>query len=181
MVCHFIEGSFGFQLYFRAATSAQVGGFSNGSQRGFRTRDDAQAAWDHALANGTVGPPLSSPTRSVGVASAPLSPPSNNRLPPRTTRTLPTSLSGLELPVVPGTPQRASQQPINIPPSPTPSIPRTTQGNLPPPILSGTQASVPRSPLPVISTRQIAHYRLSDEDAYWVVVSGANLGVYHGK
>ena len=46
-------------------TLVQVGGFSNGSQRGFRMQYDAQATWDHALANGTVGPPLSYPTKSV--------------------------------------------------------------------------------------------------------------------
>ena len=179
MVCHFIEGSFGFQLYYRAATFAQVGGFTNASQRGFKTRDDAQAAWDHALANGTVGPPPSRPTKSVGVARVPLSPPSHDRVSPRS-QTPPTSPPRLALPMIPGTAQHASRQHINMLPSPTSSIPQTTHGNVPP-ILSGAEPSVPHSPYPVISTRQITQYRLSDEDAYWVVVSGANLGVYHGK
>ena len=67
-------------------------------------------------------------TQSVGVASVPLSPPSNNRLPP-CPQTPQTSLSGLALPMVSGTPQCASQH-MNILPSPTSSIPRTTHGNV---------------------------------------------------
>jgi hypothetical protein len=177
MVCHYINilrGSFGVQLYFRAATYAQIGGFSNGNQRGFRTRDDAQAAWDHALANGTVGPPRS--TISVGVPSVPLSPQSQGMLRP-CSQTPQTPQLGSQFPMTHGSPVRASQQQINI--SPSLSVPRTMHGNQRLPTLPGT--SVPHSPHPVISTRRITQYRLSDEDAYWVVVSGANLGVYHGR
>ena len=43
--------------HFREATAAQVNGFPNGVQRGFKTYDQAQSAWLHSRVNHTVGPP----------------------------------------------------------------------------------------------------------------------------
>jgi hypothetical protein len=172
--CHYIRvmhGGEGDQICFRSATWVQVGGFSNGNQRGFRTRDDAQAAWDHALANGTVGRPR--PTIPVGVASIPLSSPTHSHgISALDSKTPQTSQSGLA-------PKHwhASRR-LDIPLSPSArTTPQSPGGNRQLPTLSGS--SVPH---PVISTQcSPMQYRLSDEDAYWVVISGANLGVYHGR
>lgn len=43
--------------YIREATAAQVNGFPNGLQRGFKTYAQAQSAWLHSRVNHTVGPP----------------------------------------------------------------------------------------------------------------------------
>lgn len=55
------------ELYGRAATGAQVNGFSNLLQRGFKTVKEVQAAWKHACVTNSTGPPGAS--QPVPVAS----------------------------------------------------------------------------------------------------------------
>jgi hypothetical protein len=65
------------------------------------------------------------------------------------------------------------------PPSPTPA--RQCSGLVPPPYLS---PELPQVPSPVVKTRRSPappRLMLSDEAAFWVVTSGANPGVYHGR
>jgi hypothetical protein len=42
---------------FRASTDIQVSGFRGGRQNGYHSLEDANSAWDHVRATGSVGPP----------------------------------------------------------------------------------------------------------------------------
>ena len=50
--------------YFREATAAQVNGFPNRTQCGFKTYNQAWSAWLHSCSNHTVGPPSPTPMAS---------------------------------------------------------------------------------------------------------------------
>jgi hypothetical protein len=182
----------------RAATSAQVSGFPGGTQLGYRTRDDAQAAWEHAQANHTVGQP---PTSTRTVTRVPSAPPySIVRTPPPSPTPAPRR-SGSAPALTPPRSGRAHSPPVvhaqgaavpighlfpqlQVPRSPSPdqavpSAPSRLGRSQPLP-------SVPSTPgcHTVVLTRRspaTPRFGLSDEAAYWVVTSGANPGVYRGK
>lgn len=147
------------KVSFREATGAQVNGYPNGLQRGFKTYNEARSAWLHARANNTVGPPQAPPA-SIPVASIPaLEVVSSLTLPALP----PPKLVGLKSPgksvatPSPRTPQDISQ-PFPSVSTPPPRNDRLTQ----------------RRPAPHPMS-------ISDEDAFWVVTRGEHPGVYHGR
>ena len=185
MVRMFILNFFSFLYirYCRAATSAQTSGFPSSSQLGYRTRADAQAAWVHALANHTVGPPRNSPPMVTRVLSAPL----HSSL---ASQALPTPIAWSSGPA--SAPSVACAQiPIGCP-SPQLQVPPSLSAQkafrpTPPPSGRFPQlASFPSMPRqhPIVLTHRSPvspEIGVSDEAAYWVVTIGANPGVYLGK
>jgi hypothetical protein len=158
----------------------QVSGFSGSSYRGYKTLADAQDAWDHSRANNTVGPPqtpsrtithtLSIPSSSIQTRlhTAPPSP-SLVRIPSSSVQTCLHTAPPSPSPVrQSGTPTQNAKWVPSSPPyldlfSPVPSTPNRFPA-----------VKIEFSPL-------TPHLALSDEAAFWVVISGANSGVYHGK
>jgi hypothetical protein len=182
------------KMCFREATGAQVNGFPNAVQRGFKSYNEARSAWLHSRANHTVGPPephvpLASaavhcsltPPATLPLASIHTVVPSPRNLtppptspvtssttypPPKCPSTLLGSLNSCAIPVASPLPQRNSDLPSTLDVSQAfPSV------STPPPRHGNLTLRHP-APHPM---------SISDEDAFWVVTRGERPGVYHGK
>ena len=182
-------------MCFREATGAQVNGFPNGLQRGFKTYNEARSAWLHSRANNTVGPPeLQAPLPSIHAQAAvhrSLTRPAT--LPPASIHTVDLSPRNLTPPAT---------SPVST--YPPPKRASTSLGCLP---VNGCSISVASpspqrdsdlpsevsQPFPSVSTPPPRHDNLtrrrpaphpmsiSDEEAFWVVTRGERPGVYHGR
>jgi hypothetical protein len=167
--------------------SAQTVGFSGASQQGFATLEAAQDAWDHAHANHTVGLPPSSSQKVTYVSPLPAN--GIQTVPPCPISTILCNL-GPDFTLSVWHAQNTSlleycsSLQIQVQQSPTPGQEMPAM----PPHSGDFQPllTVPRTPTRhlVIMTRHspaVPHLVLSDEDAFWVVASGTNPGIYQGK
>ncbi|KAF8067518.1 hypothetical protein FPV67DRAFT_1669396 [Lyophyllum atratum] len=131
----------------------QISGFSHNSYKGYRTIEEAQAAWHQALANSTTGPPGSSQQRLVA-----------SSLPRASGRRVASSQS------------HASKQHA---PSPTVHSVTPTRDavRFSVPSHDGV-ASTSRQPTPHIHDGAPV---LDDEDLFFAVIQGRAPGVYQGR
>ena len=165
----------------REATWMQVNGYSGGVQRGYKTYDEAQAAWVHVLANNVVGPPLcttsaaSVPLPHTLAARPPLIPDVQNVA---TMHPLPSDHSHERARASTASPSLLLQEPR----SPTP---RQVLPDAPRQVLQSLPSVSSHERRSIMVSRHVGGFpaitRLSDEEAYWVVIAGASPGVYHGK
>jgi hypothetical protein len=172
------------ESYGRAATGAQVNGFLNSLQRGYKTVEDAQAAWSHACANNSIGP--SRALQTVRLASP---------LPPNHSTARPFLAHNMSHSVVTRAPSSIHAH-KSAPASSASPLLREPHEPRSPSLGQAMPAAPARSgvfqPLPSVSSspRRVLHAHhnhlippimLTDETAYWVVTSGANPGVYYGR
>ncbi|KAF8054769.1 hypothetical protein FPV67DRAFT_1681829 [Lyophyllum atratum] len=175
-----------------AAAEMQVWHFPGQRHKGYRTVQEAFDAWEHARANGTVGPvrteePVLPRLTEVKPRPPPISctpPPSHRRASSRPPP-LPRPQAATRMPPTPSSPP-SSPQPPSSPPqrAPSPPCPPTASSrdqrevhppSLPPP---------PRPPRPH-ARHSLAQYLepkpLSDAETYFVVYAGVRPGVYLGR
>ena len=138
------------QMFIREATWIQVNGYSGGLQQGYKTYNEAQSAWAHALANNVVSPPPDL-TSSVSIPRP---------LPLQCGRaSVASPLHKLQSPSI-------GQVSLEIPQSIIQLLPSTS-----------SHASS-RS-YHIVGPHKT--FKLSDKQIYWIVITGASPGVYHGK
>jgi hypothetical protein len=161
-----------FLKYCRPAASLQVQDFSGANFQGFNTLADAQDAWDYACANPTAGP--SGTPSSRAALPFPTTPIIINKTTRKSSHP-PTPTQQGSRPVLQALSLGLSQ--LTPVASTSKSVPLLTAGLLP------TTSNSSKQRLVIKTQRSPAHPRatLSDEDAFWVVTSGAYPGVYLGK
>jgi hypothetical protein len=151
----------------------QVNGYSGARYRGYKTYEEARAAWVHAQSNNVVGP---SPhiTASTGIPS------------PRPLTVLPSQVpdmcrlhSNRNFQAIVASPSLPLQEPQS--PSPGEVLPNAL---FPASVLPSLPVSS-HARRPVVVNHRVGSpsvtLKLSDEEVYWVVIAGVAPGVYHGK
>ena len=151
---------------FREATGAQVNGFPNALQRGYKTYNEARSAWLHSRANNTVGPPQdSSASIHAPDLSRSLTSTAVIATYPTPKQTLSVGMKSPGITVAIPAPQTIVSSPQDVS-QPFPSV------STPPPRQDKGLAQRRPAPHPL---------SLSDEEAFWVVTRGERPGVYHGR